>query len=112
MEFEDAATALSAIRNLNGHECNGRQLRVNYCSNSSLSKATKSDAQNGSGSQAANAHTIQDVVDGLTTHEMYDIVAGVKEFLENSTDQAKKMLTAHPQASFADDKVNFLGSIE
>ncbi len=112
MEFEDAATALSAIRNLNGYECNGRQLRVNYCSNSSLSKATKSDAQNGAGSQSANAHTIQDVVDGLTAHEMYDIVAGVKEFLENSTDQAKQMLTAHPQVRFAGDKVNFRGSIE
>ncbi len=100
MEFEDAATALSAIRNLNGYECNGRQLRVNYCSNSSLTKATKSDTQTGGSSQPAKAHTIQDVVDGLTAHEMYDVVAGVKEFLGNSTDQAKQMLTAHPQVSF------------
>lgn len=26
VEYEDAATALSAIRNLNGFECNGRQV--------------------------------------------------------------------------------------
>ena len=28
VEYEDAATALSAIRNLNGFECNGRPVRM------------------------------------------------------------------------------------
>lgn len=28
VEYEDAATALSAIRNLNGYECNGRLVRL------------------------------------------------------------------------------------
>eukprot|EP00903_Cladosiphon_okamuranus_P015694 g14489.t2 len=36
VEYEDAATALSAIRNLNGYECNNRPLRVNFSNNSSL----------------------------------------------------------------------------
>ncbi|CAM9918023.1 unnamed protein product [Ectocarpus sp. 12 AP-2014] len=27
VEYEDAATALSAIRNLNGYDCNGRLVR-------------------------------------------------------------------------------------
>eukprot|EP00290_Baffinella_frigidus_P018782 CAMPEP_0180196332 /NCGR_PEP_ID=MMETSP0987-20121128/4056_1 /TAXON_ID=697907 /ORGANISM="non described non described, Strain CCMP2293" /LENGTH=97 /DNA_ID=CAMNT_0022151217 /DNA_START=14 /DNA_END=303 /DNA_ORIENTATION=+ len=32
-EFKDPQTAESAIRNLNNHEMNGRQLRVDYASN-------------------------------------------------------------------------------
>ncbi|CAN0102155.1 unnamed protein product, partial [Phaeothamnion confervicola] len=36
VEYEDAATSLSAIRNLNGQECNGRNLRVNFSNNSGM----------------------------------------------------------------------------
>ena len=36
IEYADAATALSAIRNLDGADFNGRKLRVSYSNNSSL----------------------------------------------------------------------------
>ena len=41
VEYDDAATALSAIRNLNNREVNGRQLRVNFSNNSTLARARR-----------------------------------------------------------------------
>lgn len=40
VEYEDAATALSAIRNLNGYECNGRPVRLTKSHHSTKNTAT------------------------------------------------------------------------
>jgi cleavage stimulation factor subunit 2 len=100
VEFEDSSTALSAIRNLNGYECNGRQLRVNYSSNNSLTKAEKAAAAGGD-EKSAPVRTVKNVVDSMSIHEVYDIVAGMKDFVEKEADQAKQMLTSHPQVAEA-----------
>lgn len=39
VEFQDAQAALSAIRNMNDYELNGRRLRVNFSNSSNFPKA-------------------------------------------------------------------------
>lgn len=41
IEYADAATALSAIRNLDGTDFHGRKLRVSYSNNSSLKEVAR-----------------------------------------------------------------------
>ena len=45
VEYSDAATALSAIRNLDGREFNNRKLRVSYSNNSSLKEVAREMGQ-------------------------------------------------------------------
>lgn len=45
VEYYDAATALSAIRNLDGEDLNGRKIRVGYSNNSNLREIAKEMGQ-------------------------------------------------------------------
>ena len=80
VEYEDAATALSAIRNLNGRDVGGRQLRVNFSNNSALvDYAANKHSGGGSAAQSARSHVSpRDVVESMTTREIWDVVSEAK----------------------------------
>mmetsp|Transcript_8838 Transcript_8838/g.9353 ORF Transcript_8838/g.9353 Transcript_8838/m.9353 type:complete len:250 (+) Transcript_8838:33-782(+) len=105
IEYDDAATALSAIRNLDGYDLNGRKLRVSYSNNSNLKDMARQMGQvvqdsyqsgNGSGKDT------EEVVASLKLHEAYDILEAMKRIVdEDSGERARTILEAHPQLVFA-----------
>lgn len=119
VEFEQAQAALSAIRNMNDYELNGRRLRVNFSNSSHLEalagklgmdlsqqtgKQTGSNIGSGAsgnhkGSSTANMGTnaVVDALKGLSKGEMYDVVAKLKEIAERDPDEARRMISGHPQ---------------
>jgi len=119
IEFEDPQAALSAIRNMNEYEINGRKIRVNF-SNSShletlagqmgmdLSNVTgpkKDDStttnQGGDGTQSsaavAGSRAVASALKSMNKGEMYDVIAKLKEISDSNPEEARKILTQHPQ---------------
>ena len=114
VEFADPQAALSAIRNMNDYELNGRRLRVNF-SNSShlevlagklgmdLSQQTQRQATTSSTSlqappaAVAGTNAVADALKDLSKAEMYDIVAKLKEIGDRDPDDARRVLSSHPQ---------------
>ena len=112
VEFEDPQAALSAIRNMNDYELNGRRLRVNF-SNSShlevlagklgmdLSQQTQQRSQASSNNQqtpaGAGTQQVADALKGMSKGEMYDVVAKLKEIADRDADEARRIISGHPQ---------------
>ena len=122
VEFEQAQDALSAIRNMNEYELNGRKLRVNFSNMSHLealagklgmdipnNSVTTSSSVTGtkpsiigkgfvSSSGATTSTTaVADALKGLSKGEMYDVVAKLKEIADRDPDEARRVLAGHPQ---------------
>ncbi len=112
VEFEDPQAALSAIRNMNEYELNGRRLRVNFSNSSHLEALAGklgmdlSQTQRSSGSSGSNAtqHThgagtnaVADSLKSMSKGEMYDVVAKMKEIADRDPDEARRLLAGHPQ---------------
>lgn len=110
VEFQDAQAALSAIRNMNDYELNGRRLRVNF-SNSShledlagklgmdLSQAKRQQQQPNQQQQqqatpALGTTAVADALKAMSKAEMYDVVAKIKEL---DAEEARRLLASHPQ---------------
>jgi len=132
VEFEDPQAALSAIRNMNEYEINGRKLRVNF-SNSShletlanqlgmdLSSSTGAGSGGGNtadinnnalshamgggqsggdvsgGGGAAGSRAVAMALKSMNKGEMYDVIAKLKELADTNPDEARRLLTQHPQ---------------
>jgi cleavage stimulation factor subunit 2 len=115
IEFEDPQVALSAIRNMNDYELNGRRIRVNF-SNSShlealagklgmdLTNTASQQTSRGSGgggpsteSVSSGTQTVADALKGFSKAEMYDVVAKLKEIADKDPDEARRLLSGHPQ---------------
>lgn len=117
IEFEDPQVALSAIRNMNDYELNGRRIRVNFSNSSHLealagklgmdltntqssqqqsrggaSGAGGTDTSTGGGTQA-----VADALKGFSKSEMFDVVAKLKEIADKDPDEARRLLSGHPQ---------------
>ncbi len=117
VEFSDPNNALSAIRNMNGFELNGRSMRVNFSNNSHLEGlAAKlgldmSAAQgrgSGRGSRSGNhqprggedessVDRVAQAVQSLTRQEMHTILSQMKAMATKDADEARALLTSHPQ---------------
>jgi RNA recognition motif-containing protein len=98
VEFEDDQTALSAIRNLNGQELNGRKLRVGYTNNSGKSAETETERDISGGSNM----TGDNYTSHLQLHEAYDILHGMKNIVDEDRGyRAKEILEMHPQLIIA-----------
>lgn len=122
IEFEDPQAALSAIRNMNDYEMNGRKLRVNFSNSSHLetlasalgmdlsqkdshhgasggAKDEQGNAAAGGGASSASGGTkaVASALKSMNKGEMYDVVAKLKEIAETNPDEARKLLTSHPQ---------------
>jgi len=136
IEFEDPQAALSAIRNMNDYEINGRKIRVNF-SNSShletlagqlgmdLSQGKDNGKEENSGllvggtvvpgnvigTQAGamsagvpppimgvgGSKAVAAALKSWNKGEMYDVVAKLKEIADTNPEEARKLLTQHPQ---------------
>jgi cleavage stimulation factor subunit 2 len=109
IEFEDAQAALSAIRNMNEYELNGRRIRVNFSNSSHLealagklgmdlsqnSKRSNTPAATSQANTGSNA--VADTLKGMSKGEIYDVVAKLKEVADRDPDEARRILSGHPQ---------------
>ena len=120
IEFEDPQAALSAIRNMNEYEINGRKIRVNFSNSSHLEtlaeqmgmdlshvgpkkdeSTTTTQAQGGDGTQSSSAvagsRAVATALKSMNKGEMYDVIAKLKEISDSNPEEARKILTQHPQ---------------
>lgn len=109
VEFEDPQAALSAIRNMNDYELNGRRLRVNFSNSSHLEAlagklgmdlSQQTQQRNQSQNQQQDASGTQEVADALkamSKGEMYDVIAKLKEVADRDPDEARRIISGHPQ---------------
>jgi cleavage stimulation factor subunit 2 len=129
VEFEDPQAALSAIRNMNDYELNGRRIRVNFSNSSHLetlagklgmdmtststsaplsttTSTTPSSSAGGVSGGAAGGlehnkvggtQSVADAIKGMSKGEMYDVVAKLKEVADRDPDEARRLLSGHPQ---------------
>jgi cleavage stimulation factor subunit 2 len=109
VEFQDPQAALSAIRNMNDYELNGRRIRVNF-SNSShlevlagrlgmdLSQQTQRPVPTPQQpATSAGTNIIADSLKAMSKGEMYDVVAKLKEIADRDPDEARRIISGHPQ---------------
>lgn len=127
IEFEDPQAALSAIRNMNDYELNGRRIRVNFSNSSHLealagklgmdlsqnnnnsnsdgisnlnkntSVGDKTNISGGTLNQKNGTSAISDALLGMSKGEMYDVINQLKQITEKDPDEARKILCGHPQ---------------
>lgn len=128
VEFEDPQAALSAIRNMNDYELNGRRIRVNFSNSSHLealagklgmdlpnthttssnntnnnnttgvnSTATGGSATHQKGGGVYGTVAVADALKGMSKGELYDVVAKLKEISDRDPDEARRILSGHPQ---------------
>lgn len=113
VEFEDPQAALSAIRNMNDYELNGRRIRVNFSNSSHLEALagklgmdlsqqtqraqTSSSTTSASAPTSAGTNAVADALKAMSKGEMYDIVAKLKEIADQDPDEARRILSGHPQ---------------
>ena len=109
MEFEDPQAALSAIRNMNEYELNGRRLRVNFSNSSHLEALaeklgmdlTANKNTSGQKSKAADksqgTQAAADALKNFSKAEMYDVIKQFKEISERDPDEARRLISSHPQ---------------
>lgn len=110
------ATALAAIRNLDGYELNGRKLRVSYSNNSNLKDYAKEIGQDLSENYQSSAHggshggsssggnagganslrTIESIVAALKMHEAFDILSELKALALSDARALRELLEANP----------------
>jgi cleavage stimulation factor subunit 2 len=113
VEFEDPQAALSAIRNMNDYELNGRRVRVNFSNSSHLEALagklgmdlsqqtqrgqTSSSSTNANEQTSAGTNAVSDALKAMSKGEMYDVVAKLKEMADRDPDEARRILSGHPQ---------------
>jgi len=111
-EYHDSETALSAMRNLNNRELNGRVLRVDFAETdkvmgaSELREASRGGGPSGSSAAGGRGGTtvvqqINSVLEGLSGAQLYELIASMRQFAHAQPQQARHVLAANPQLSFA-----------
>ncbi|KAG8041185.1 hypothetical protein G9C98_002173 [Cotesia typhae] len=108
-EYKDQETALSAMRNLNGHETNGRTLRVdNACTEKSrmemqvLLQGQNTENPYGEAVQADKApEAISKAVASLPPEQMFELMKQMKLCVQNNPNEARQMLLQNPQLAYA-----------
>jgi len=110
VEFEEAQAALSAIRNMKDYELNGRRLRVNFSNSSHLevlatklgmdltsSSAQSRPQQTQQQPTSTGTSAVAESLKNMGKAQMYDVVAKLKEIAERDSDEARRLLSGHPQ---------------
>jgi|EP00945_MAST-04E_sp_MAST-4E-sp1_P006507 cleavage stimulation factor subunit 2 len=107
-QYMDQATAQSAIRNLNGRQLNGREIRVSTAtSNGNSSRGggaapAPAPQQHRAQQQQQQQPTesldelIKKSLDQLTVHQLYDCVKQMKILVDQKPDTARKVLMENP----------------
>ncbi|KAL1505514.1 hypothetical protein ABEB36_005062 [Hypothenemus hampei] len=108
-EYRDQETALSAMRNLNGYEIGGRNLRVdNACTEKSrmemqnLLNQPPVENPYGEPVQAEKApEAISKAVASLPPEQMFELMKQMKTTIQNNPSEARQMLLQNPQLAYA-----------
>ncbi|XP_050500667.1 cleavage stimulation factor subunit 2 isoform X2 [Diabrotica virgifera virgifera] len=108
-EYRDQETALSAMRNLNGYEIGGRNLRVdNACTEKSrmemqnLLNQPPVENPYGEAVQAEKApEAISKAVASLPPEQMFELMKQMKTTIQNNPTEARQMLLQNPQLAYA-----------
>lgn len=108
-EYRDQETALSAMRNLNGYEIGGRNLRVdNACTEKSrmemqnLLNQPAVENPYGEPVQAEKApEAISKAVASLPPEQMFELMKQMKATIQNNPTEARQMLLQNPQLAYA-----------
>lgn len=119
-EYADVETANSAIRNLNGYEINGRQLKVDYADQDTPLGQISTGQHNqqnvnttspplGSSNfiplVATTQHTTKEAINatlsGLSNQQLHELLMHAKNLSLNDPGQAKAFLEANPSVSYA-----------
>ncbi|VDP34262.1 unnamed protein product [Heligmosomoides polygyrus] len=114
IEFLDVQTAELAIRNLNGYEVNGRQLRVDSAAGgdrsvdeiqqlqAALSAAQVEESPYGPEPEEGRApEAISRTVASLPPEKMFELMKQMKEVVRSNPSEAKQMLIQNPQLAYA-----------
>lgn len=112
IEFEDPQAALSAIRNMNDYELNGRRIRVNFSNSSHLEQLAgklgmdmsahtqarqQAEAKKAAMTESAGTVAVAGSLKAMSKGEMYDVIKQLKEVADKDPDEARKLLCGHPQ---------------
>lgn len=108
-EYRDQETALSAMRNLNGYEIGGRNLRVdNACTEKSrmemqnLLNQPPVENPYGEPVQSDKApEAISKAVASLPPEQMFELMKQMKFCIQNNPSEARQMLLQNPQLAYA-----------
>ncbi|BES91969.1 cleavage stimulation factor [Nesidiocoris tenuis] len=108
-EYKDQETALSAMRNLNGHEIGGRSLRVdNACTEKSrlemqnLMAGPPVDNTYGEVVDSDKApEVISKAVASLPPEQMFELMKQMKLCIQNNPAEGRAMLLQNPQLGYA-----------
>ena len=110
VEYDDAATALSAIRNLNGRDVGGRDLRVNFSNNSAL---VDHAARGGSGRSNKKGDTRMPamvITARLSDREVWDVISEARKLAEGGdTETLSRLLNA--SGALTEAFVEMLGTL-
>ncbi|CAK4085939.1 unnamed protein product [Aphanomyces euteiches] len=93
-EYSDGATALSAMRNLNGHEVNGRNLRVDFADGGEK-QVTERDRSSGVTGEAL-IKSIESAIASQSRVALYDMLVAFQEYARTKPDATKHLLGLHP----------------
>lgn len=124
VEYQDPQAALSAIRNMNDYELNGRRIRVNFSNSSHLealagklgmdmpSKNQSSNNNSNQNNQGGGSHHnnnqsnnnvgagtvgVTEALKSMSKGEIYDVVQKLKEIADRDPEEARRILSGHPQ---------------
>lgn len=115
-EYNDAQTAESAIRNLNGYELNGRSLRVDSAAGGDRSADEVQQLQAAFAAQQQEAQespygpecepdkapeAISRSVASLPPEQMFELMKQMKQCVHNNPNEAKSLLMSNPQLAYA-----------
>lgn len=121
-EYADAETAGSAIRNLNGFDVGGRHLKVDYADNEMPSMPSMPSSGGGSNpmfsgssghhqqqpqihsSSQVYANSMEEInatLASMSNQQLVELVSQAKALAIANPEQAKLMLSANPQMTFA-----------
>jgi len=105
-EYKDTETAQSAMRNLNGTEIHGRQLRVDSAASQKGSEDPRAYIKEISpyGEEVTPEkapETITNAVASLPPEQMFELMKQMKLCIQNNPDEARQMLLQNPQLAYA-----------
>lgn len=111
-EYKDQETALSAMRNLNSYELNGRNLRVDNATNERLREEMRNLQLSLSGASFESPYgpevdpdkapeAISKAVASLPPEQMFELAKQMKQCIQTNPAEARNMLIQNPQLAYA-----------
>lgn len=114
--FQDAVTAASAVRNLNGREVNGRALRIDYADVETKEESRYDEPPQrsalgsvsgpvGTSGAAANTAPSTDIInktlDSLPSTQLLEVLSQLKFMVQTQPDHVRTLLLINPQLAYA-----------